>query len=111
MNKLVFAIALLLIVPAIHARQADTIGNLPQTAPQAAPQPAAQNPNAQDNLPASIRPGHPLDPADVDVLTGKRDREIEAAQRAAICFIRISCSEVTQREKYSNRSMRSNDSN
>jgi hypothetical protein len=84
MNKLVFAIALLLIVPAIHAQQTETTGNPPQTAPQAAPQPAAQNQNAQDNLPASIRPGHPLDPADVDVLTGKRDREIEAAQRAAV---------------------------
>jgi len=111
MNKLVLAIALSLIVPAIHAQQAETSGSPPQTAPLPTPQPAAQNQNAQDNLPASIRPGHPLDPADVDVLTGKRDREIEAAQRAAICFIRISCSEVTQREKYSNRSMRSNDSN
>jgi len=84
MNKLVFAIALLLIVPAIRAQQTETSGNPPQTAPQTAPQPAAQNQNAQDNLPASIRPGHPLDPADVDVLTGKRDREIEAAQRAAV---------------------------
>jgi hypothetical protein len=92
MNKLVFAIALFSIVPAIRAQQAETSGNPPQTAPQteplaapqAAPQPAAQNPNAQDNLPASIRPGHPLDPADVDVLTGKRDREIEAARRAAV---------------------------
>ncbi len=83
MNKLVFAIALSLIVPAIHAQQAETSGSPPQTAPLATPQPAAQNQNAQDNLPASIRPGHPLDPADVDVLTGKRDREIEAAQRAA----------------------------
>jgi len=88
MKKLVFAIALFSIVPALRAQQAETSGNPPQPAPQAAPQaapqpPAAQNPNAQDNLPASIRPGHPLDPADVDILTGKRDREIEAAQRAA----------------------------
>ena len=79
MNKLVFAIALFTIVPALRAQQAPTSDNPPQTAPQ----PAAQNPNAQDNLPAEIRPGHPLDPADVDVLTGKRDREIEAARRAA----------------------------
>jgi hypothetical protein len=88
MNKLVFAIALLSFVPALRAQQAETSGNPPQTAsqtaPEAAPQPAAQNPNAQDNLPAAIRPGHPLDPADVDILTGKRDREIEAARRAAL---------------------------
>jgi hypothetical protein len=90
MNKLVFVIAFFLIVPALRAQQAETNGNAPQTAPQtapqsvpdAAPQPAPQNPNAQENLPASIRPGHPLDPADVDILTGKRDREIEAARRA-----------------------------
>ena len=84
MNKLVFALALFLIVPMLPAQQAETGGNSPQTAPEAVPQPAAQNPNAQDNLPAEIRPGHPLDPADVDVLTGKRDREIEAARRAAV---------------------------
>jgi hypothetical protein len=88
MNKLVFAIALCMIVPAMHAQQADTSSPPPQVAPQpaaeAAPQPNAQNPSAQDNLPASLRPGHPLDPADVDVLTGKRDREIAGAQRAAL---------------------------
>ena len=85
MHKLVFTIALFLFVPALRAQQAETSANPPQAAPQAAPeQPAAQNPAAQDNLPASLRPGHPLDPADVDILTGKRDREIAAAQRAAV---------------------------
>jgi hypothetical protein len=88
MKNSVFAVALLLIVPALRAQQAETSGNppqaAPQTAPEAAPQPSTQNPNPQDNLPASIRPGHPLDPADVDILTGKRDREIEAARRAAV---------------------------
>jgi hypothetical protein len=84
MKKLVFAIALFLIVPALRAQQVDTSGNPPQTAPQPDPQPAAQNPNAQDNLPASLRPGHPLDPADVDILTGKRDREIAVAERAEL---------------------------
>jgi hypothetical protein len=88
MNKLVFAIALFSIVPALRAQQAET--NPPQAASQpaseAAPQPTAQNPGAQDNLPASLRPGHPLDPADVDILTGKRDREIAASQRAAVPF-------------------------
>jgi hypothetical protein len=84
MAKLVFVIALFLMVPTLRARQAETNATPPQTAPQATPQPAAQNPSAQDNLPASIRPGHPLDPADVDILTGKRDREIEAARRTAV---------------------------
>src|ERR1700688_506360 len=92
MNKLVFAIALFSIVPAMRAQQAETSGNPPmpapqtetQAAPQSAPQPPAQNPNAQDNLPTSTRPGHPLDPADVDILTGKRDREIAAAQRTSV---------------------------
>jgi hypothetical protein len=84
MHKLVFAIALFLIVPALRAQQAETNGSPPQAAPQTEPQPAAQSPNAQENLPASLRPGHPLDPADVDILTGKRDREIAAAQRAAV---------------------------
>jgi hypothetical protein len=88
MKKLVFVIALFLIVPALRAQQAEASGNPPQAAAQPAPEaaapPVAQNP--QDTLPASIRPGHPLDPADVDILTGKRDREIEAAQRAAVPY-------------------------
>jgi hypothetical protein len=88
MKKLVFAIALFSFVPAMRAQQADTSGTppmaAPQTAPQAATQPLAQNPDAQDNSPAATRPGHPLNPADVDILTGKRDREIAAAQRAAL---------------------------
>ena len=84
MDKLVFAIALLSFVPALRAQQPETGGNPPQTETQSAPQPAAQNPSARDNLPAAIRPGHPLDPADVDILTGKRDREIEAARMGAL---------------------------
>jgi hypothetical protein len=84
MNKLIFALALVLIVPALRARQDENSGSPPQVAPDVASQPAAQPSHAQDKLPASIRPGHPLDPADVDILTGKRDREIEAGRRAAI---------------------------
>jgi hypothetical protein len=84
MNKSVFAIALFLIVPAMRARQTETSGKPSQTAPQPAPQQATPGTNAQDNLPASLRPGHPLDPADVDVLTGKRNREREASQRSAV---------------------------
>jgi hypothetical protein len=84
MKKLVFAIVLFSIVPAIRAQQTERTDNPPQTAPQTDPQPAVQNSRAQDDLPASLRPGHPLDPADVDILTGKRDREIAAAERAAL---------------------------
>src|SRR5579863_7864291 len=88
MSKWVFAVALFLIVPAVRAQQAETSGKAPQSEPQAAPQPApqpaVQNPNAQDNLPPELRPGHPLDPADVDTLTGKRDREIKASQASAL---------------------------
>jgi hypothetical protein len=84
MNKLVIAIALFSIVPAMRAQQAEASGNSPQTETQATRQPAAQNPSAEDNLPAAIRPGHPLDPADVDILTGRRDREIEAARITAL---------------------------
>ena len=89
MSKLVFAICLVVIVPALRAQQAETSGNSPQVATQAEPQPAAQNLQEQDNLPAAIRPGHPLDPADVDILTGKRDREIEAARRQAAAPVMV----------------------
>jgi hypothetical protein len=65
------------------AQQAETTATSPQVAPQTETQPATQ---LQEQLPASLRPGHPLDPADVDVLTGKRDREIEAARMAGVPF-------------------------
>jgi len=84
MNKLLLAIALLSITPALCAQQAETTGNTPQAAAQTEAQPTAQPPNVQQQLPASLRPGHPLDPADVDILTGKRDREIEAARMAGV---------------------------
>lgn len=83
MNKLAFAMTLFLMVPALRAQEAETKDN-PSAETQAAPQASAQVPNAENSLPASIRPGHPLDPADVDILTGKRDREIEASRRAAV---------------------------
>lgn len=84
MNKLVFAMVLFLTVPALRAQQAETKDNPPQAEVQAAPQASTEAGNAENSLPADIRPGHPLDPADVDILTGKRDREIEAARRAAL---------------------------
>jgi hypothetical protein len=83
MNKLVFAITLFLVVPALRAQQAETKDAPPQAASQPAPQASTEAPNAENSLPAAIRPGHPLDPADVDILTGKRDREIEASRVAA----------------------------
>jgi hypothetical protein len=84
MNKLVFAIVIILTVPALRAQGEQPKENPPQAEPQASKPAAPETRNTQDNLPAAIRPGHPLDPADVDVLTGKRDREIEAARRAAV---------------------------
>jgi hypothetical protein len=80
MKNLLFAIAFLLVVPALRAQQTD---NSTQPPAPAASQPSTPQENGQNNPPAAIRPGHPLDPADVDVLTGKRDRELEAARRKA----------------------------
>jgi hypothetical protein len=76
MRTLIFTVAILLMVPALRAQQEE-----PRENPSQAPgQETTQNPNSQNNLPEAIRPGHPLDPADVDILTGKRDREIEASR-------------------------------
>jgi hypothetical protein len=76
MKAVIFAISVFLMVPALRAQQGET----KETAPQAAPQENAENSNVNNSLPEAIRPGHPLDPADVDILTGKRDREIEASR-------------------------------
>jgi hypothetical protein len=84
MNKLMLAVILFLMVPALRAQQAETKETPPQAPPLAASQTASQNANEADSLPEDIRPGHPLDPADVDILTGKRDRQIEASRRAAV---------------------------
>ena len=92
MLKLVFASALLFLVPNLCAQQAEPKTDPAQTSPQADPQTAPQNSNAQSNLPASLRPGHPLDPADVDILTGKRDREFQASQAAAGSYVTVGMS-------------------
>ena len=76
MRTLIFSIAALLVVPALHAQQDDTKENQTQTAPRQ----TTETSNVQSSLPEAIRPGHPLDPADVDILTGKRDREIEESR-------------------------------
>jgi hypothetical protein len=78
MKTLVLAIAVFLIVPTLRAQQAEA----DKTIPQVTPQEAAETSNVPTSLPEAIKPGHPLDPADVDILTGKRDREIEASRRA-----------------------------
>jgi hypothetical protein len=77
MRTLILAIAALLVVPALRAQQ-DEPKEIPA---QAVLQQAPETSNVQNSLPEAIRPGHPLDPADVDILTGKRDREIEASRR------------------------------
>lgn len=87
MRTLILATAVFLFVPALRAQQEETKESQPQPAAQTVPQETSDNSNAQNALPAAIRPGHPLDPADVDVLTGKKDREIEAARRANVQVI------------------------
>ena len=86
MKSLQLALALFLAVPALCAQQVAPTANAAQAAPQpaadTASQPANPIPSAQDQLPPELRPGHPLNPEDVDVLTGKRDRQLAAAQRA-----------------------------
>lgn len=77
MRTLILTVAILSLVPSLRAQQAETKEN----PVQAAPQKNTEDSNTQNSLPEAIRPGHPLDPADVDILTGKRDREIEASRR------------------------------
>ena len=77
MRTLIFTVAVLLMVPALRAQQDEPKQNPPQTVSQE----TTENSNVQNSLPEAIRPGHPLDPADVDILTGKRDREIEESRR------------------------------
>jgi hypothetical protein len=76
MRTLIFTVAALLMVPTLRAQQDQPKEN----PPQAVSQETTANSKVQNSLPEAIRPGHPLDPADVDILTGKRDREIEASR-------------------------------
>jgi hypothetical protein len=77
MNSLVLVMAVFLTVPAARAQQADT----DQIALPVA-QESTTTTFQESGLPDELKPGHPLDPADVDILTGKRDRELEIARRA-----------------------------
>ena len=83
MKTLIFTIIVFLMAPALRAQQDET----KETPAQTAPQITTETSNSQDSLPAAIRPGHPLDPADVDILTGKRDREIEASESAQVPIV------------------------
>ena len=68
MRTLILTVAILALVPTLRAQQAETKEN----PPQAAPQENTEHSNTQNSLHEAIRPGHPLDPAHVDILTGKR---------------------------------------
>jgi hypothetical protein len=82
MRTLIITAAVLLMVPMLRAQQAEA----DKATPQVTQQEATENPQAQSTVPDAIKPGHPLDPADVDILTGKRDREIEASRSAAFYY-------------------------
>jgi hypothetical protein len=78
--KPIVLIASLMLVSLLHAQEP---GNEPATDTAEAvqvqeAQPPASNAPAASEQPVSVRPGHPLDPHDVDVLTGKIDREAQA---------------------------------
>lgn len=77
MRTLILAAAMVLAVPSMRAQQAESN----ETTPPTTPQETINNADSQHALPEAIRPGHPLDPADVDVLTGKRDRAIQSSQK------------------------------
>jgi hypothetical protein len=83
-SKLVMGFVLLLVVPALRAQQGERQESPTPPAEQTVPQDSTAKQSEGNSLPPSLRPGHPLDPADVDILTGKRDREIEAARRAGV---------------------------
>ena len=79
MKTVMVAAALFLVVPVLKAQQTKAEE---KATPQTTQQEATVNSNVQAGSTEAIKPGHPLDPADVDILTGKRDREIEASRRA-----------------------------
>ncbi|HVA95269.1 MAG TPA: hypothetical protein VNI36_10260 [Candidatus Dormibacteraeota bacterium] len=83
MRTLILMVAAFLLVPALRAQQAESKQEPPQ-APAQVNLPAAKNATEQTHAPESIRPGHPLEPADVDILTGKRDRKTEASRRPVL---------------------------
>jgi hypothetical protein len=83
MSKLILGICLFLLVPGLKAQQEPPTDN----SPQAASQNTTENSDARNAESEAIKRGHPLDPADVDILTGKKDRELEASRRPAVSVV------------------------
>jgi len=83
MKILMLVLSALLFVPALRAQQLEDDKG-PSQPVQLGP---SASPNQQHELSDSIKPGHPLDPADVDILTGKRDREIAESERNAAVVV------------------------
>jgi len=85
MRILILAVAALFVVPTLRAQQTET--GATTNPPQAALKESTENSGVQTTSLDAVRPGHPLDPADVDILTGKRDREIEASRRPTVSLM------------------------
>jgi hypothetical protein len=82
MKIFVLSVAVLLAVPAMPAQQSNAdqkSASGAATRSTGASDGQASNDQPRENQ--DMKPGHPLNPADVDILTGKRDREIEASRR------------------------------
>ena len=84
MKRAAILVAILLAVPLARAQEPS---KPPEPVPTPATQPPDSNANPQPAAPVQVyqpiqvpKTGHPLDPHDVDVLTGKADRDARAAQ-------------------------------
>ncbi len=86
MRTLILMVAAFLLVPALRAQQVEPKEEPPQVPAQMNSR-VAENAGGKTRAAESIRPGHPLDPADVDILTGKHDREIEASRRPDLSIV------------------------
>lgn len=87
MRIFILAVAVFLVVPTLHAQLAETQTEPKVNAALTGTQESTENSGVQNAAPEAIRPGHSLDPADVDILTGKRDREIEASRRPPVSVV------------------------
>jgi len=87
MRIFILAVAALFMVPTLRAQQTENENGARTNPSQAAAQESTENSGVQTSVPEAVRPGHPLDPADVDILTGKRDREIEASRRPTVSLM------------------------
>jgi len=68
---LILAVPALLALPSLLAQQAPPPPNKPEEPRTAQEKPQAQEQQARSQAQAAPKLGHPLDPADVDILTGK----------------------------------------